>query len=635
MTPTVLSDLLVATLPVAVFLNLAVQRIHAQGRPTTSAQWTFVTAVDALVVGLMLWKAKRLRLARHQANTPIASYRLSNEAIAVGLIILAHVGAKAPYWDLAPRWDASTYFAWIADSTSKLNLAPLALANDFRLAGHPSHAYGLYLAIGQMLFPWSHTVANIQNLALSVLGIYAFWQLLRGIGATWNVHLRTLLTLAFAFNPLYFGVTLQPNSDIPVTVFLLVVLASFVHRRLVWFGFGGLCLCFSKEPGVLAYGLLLLLIAVLFAVPRAESIAHLSIDFDELVSFSHKPLVALHRGPRALTRSLLVLTVAVLPLVVFLAYYLALPKASWTSSTSIWNDSGFLCFGLSSRMFRTVLGEALLMNFNWIPTCVILAYVAKRQIFGPTPAGYSSTIHADRMLRIISLLFLVYLLVHCLYINFLNARYVLPLVPLWLIIAGYALYHLTATHQVRLAGTAAFAALSVAQIWYALDPVSNRFWSTFKIGDRTVLHVGGDIKTDTQGKADGLVYNAQFAALERLYARVNHHYLSREPNPILLFGSSHFWMLFYCLDPLRVDPATLDFSAHPEHARIGQAAVDELSPTRVFPYAVYVAMPWVEDTTASLQKIKRFYDVTGKTRVSYGDYYLDTYELVQLANPAP
>jgi hypothetical protein len=636
MIPTALLDSIGVLLPVAIFLNLAAYRLRATVHPVTPTQWVVVAGIDVLLIGVILWTLRKAwfqRRRRHATVIP-AARRCSPEAIGAGLIVLGHLAARAPYWDLVPRWDGASYYQWIANSTRDLDLSLIRLATLFRVADHPSHAYGLYLAIGQLLLPFNHVIANVQNTALAALGIYAFWLLLRRLCSAWSANLRLLLTLIFAFNPLYFGVSLTPNADLPVTVFLIVVLASYAYDRLIWFGFAGLCLCFSKEPGLLAYGLLLMLLVLFWAIPRAKSLAHLVIDFDELVSFSDRLLIPLQRGPRAIVRSAMVVLVAMFPLAVFLAYHQALPKASWATSVSTWKDTGFLCFGLNSRMFRTVLGEALLLNFAWIPTLLVMASIAKGQIWSDR-VGEPNSMDERAMVRVLACLFVAYLLVHCLYINYLNPRYVLALVPLWLILAGYSLRRLIDSERIRIAGCSVFAALSVAQTWYALDPVSNGYWTTFKIGDRTALHVGGDVPADLQGKADGFVYNAQFAALERLYRGVNHYYLRRRPQPVLFFGSSHYWMIFYCLDPVRIDPATLEFTTNPADSRIGLIGIDELTPEHRFPFAVYVALPWIEDPTVSLQKVGKYYDVVGTHRIWYGAYYLDTYDLQRRPDAAP
>jgi hypothetical protein len=626
MNPTVLTDLLGVLSAIAMLLDLAVYGMSTTHRKVAGPEIAVIALVNLVVIGLAVGKLWQLRAAHRSGQRVMTFPRRELEAWGGWIAVIAHVLAKLQYLNLVPRWDSGTYYGEVLRATSTFELSLKNLAATFRLAGHPSHAYGMYLAMGQILFPLNHYVMNAQNLVLSGVGIYCFWLIVRLLLPEFTATLRLIVTLAFAFNPLFFGGSLSPNADLSVAVCLLATLAAFLHHRPILFSFAGLCLTFSKEPGTFLYALLLGLIFVFYALGRAKSLRHLVFGLDALLTFPPAPQPVPERGYKALLATLRIVALAVFPLIVFYGYHSSVPSVSWSSSARIWNDSGVLCFGLSSIMIRNVLYEALVLNFGWLPTLLVIAYIAKSQIW----SDRKETLEDDgrgAILRVCVYLFALYLLLHCIYINYLNPRYVLALMPLGLIIAGYALSRLVQRAKPRLALASLFVVLCTVQTWRAFDPVSRHLWGTFKIGSHELIQIGGDL----QGKADGMAYNAQFTAIERLYRAVNYWALTKNPQTVLLVGSTHYWLIYYNLGTLRVDEKTKTYTTK-QKGTLGISLIGMDDPRAAHPYepAVYIAMPWVEDVSLSLEKLRRFYDVDKAQRISYGGYYVDVYPLSRL-----
>jgi hypothetical protein len=623
-------ELLVPLTAAAAFLDSVAFAFHKAHRVITPTQLSVIVLTNLCWLFTVAFVVRRaiqnLRAKRVSAVGIRAALRSTLMAL---FPVLAFVAAKLPYYDLVPRWDAGTYFNAILEAAGRFTLAPTSLATEFRLAGHPTHAYAMYLTMGQLLRPSNHYVMNTQNLLLACVGIYCFGRVCRRLFPNLTPIQHALITLAFAFNPLYFGASMHTNADLPVAVFLLVVLAAFLSNRLVLFSFGGLCLCFSKEPGTLAYALLLFLLFALYAFPRVQTPSQLLFDLDELLEFPRRRLEPLSRGPKSIFRSAAVMLAASIPLLVFYVYHKSLPQERWASSTSIWNDDGFLCFGLRTMVFKTVLIEGLVMNFAWIPTLSIVAYFAWQQFTRRTTRV--ATDGTSAVLRAMLGLLVVYLLVHCLYINFLNPRYVLGFTPLLILLGAAAFHRLVQRRMIQIGSIATFLGLSVWQTWRAVDPISNALWGTFDIGSHPVLHVNGDTPGDLQGKADGMVYNAQFAAIERLYRNVNRWVFAQPKIPVVLMGTSHYWLLYYNLGTLRVTAKSHELTTSQKGSLgISMITLDAVNPSAPYDPAVYVALPWVEDVGTSLAKLSRVYRIKNVHRIHDGGYFVDVYELEKL-----
>jgi len=185
---------------------------------------------------------------------------------------------------------------------------------------------------------------------------------------------------------------------------------------------------------------------------------------------------------------------------------------------------------------------------------------------------------------------------------------------------------LIASTRARTAVLAVFFALGFAQIWASLDPVGNAIWGTFTIGDRKVML----IQRGLQGQADGMVFNAQHQAVSRLYTRLNKLVFAGGQRPTLIFGIDHAWVVNFAHSGLRLDERTAEYTYRargsfvPDTRTIGQ--IDwATAPAQ----AVYVALPWLENPTVTLQKLRRIYRVNGEKVIADGGYFITAYELAR------
>ena len=608
-------DLAVCLLLAAIFFDLAVGAVIVRGLAIPGGWWL------GLVVGHVALAAAWWRgFVRKDARAELRGIVPQRFYLSLPLLITAaHVVAKLPYLGAVPRWSTGIYYAELVRAVVTLDFFAHDLATTYRLGNHPSHAYSMYLAVGQILAAgWSRAglptpaalsygIANVQDLLLAAAGVWCFWLLVARLFPALPRAQAVLLTLCFAFNPLVFALGLGPNTDLPITVALIVALMAFAMDRPALVAFAGLWMCFSKESGALMYAELWGLLVALYVVQRF--------------------------GPPwgKLDVSLLVRRVLVplLPLVVYAVYLRSTSPLVWVERSTALNDKAdpvlSPAFGLSWFQLETGLVSALLHNWNWIPTLAVVALLAKRQMW-PRIAPRLTEEHTASLLRAIAWLFAFGVAFACLYIKDNHPRYYAPLIPLMLILFYYALSELVASTRVRTAVLAMFFAVGFGQIWASLDPVGNAIWGTFAIGDRKVMF----IQRGLQGQADGMVFNAQHQAVSRLYTRLNKEVFAGGQRPTLIFGIDHHWVVNYAEWGLRLDERTAEYtykargSFAPDRRTIGQ-----IDATTAPAHAVYVALPWLENPTVTLEKLQQFYRLTGEKVIADGGYFITAYELAR------
>ena len=578
-------DLAVAAIPIVLFAAVSAMR-----RPASSMVIFAVCA--AIACGLTLARAA----TRGRLTAAIESLKVvlqSREAWLVAAVLLAHAVCKLPFVGLVPRWDSGQYAVMLFTAMDTYSGTLASFFSDFRFAGHPSHAMGLYWAIGQFIAPFGYSIINAQNLLLSLFAIGCFAWLVRALFPTHAMLDRILLVASYAFQPLFFACGLGPNVDLGICSFLTFALAAYANARPGLFTMAGFYLCFSKETGFLLYGGLVVLAGV----------AHL---------LNRRPITPRDRG---------VAWLACLPLAAYLLFHFLAAPSSWTEKALDWNNASFLTFGYHTKTFFTVLAEGLVLNFLWIPTLFWLA-LGLLHLTGRR-AGVSPT-----LVRIAAILFAGFLAVNCLYINYLNPRYLLGLVPLSLVLFGHALHAVVADARARLLVLSAFVLLSFGQVWVTIDPVSRLVFGTMDIGAGSLLAIdrGG------QSIVDGQVYNAQFAGIARIYERLNSRIFRDGRRPIVLVGLNHAYAYYY--NCCWVNDRTFRYTYHAERGfQPLLTAVEKLTPENAPASAVYAAMPWLEDTQKTLEQVERLYRVEDRFVLEKRGYRVTVYELARIEQP--
>ena len=156
----------------------------------------------------------------------------------------------APHLGFVPLWDSSEYFDHCLLPAIR-DLRPLEL----NCWGHPSMGYMGILAVPQLFFGPSATVLNLTNALLGAASIWGVFAILRAVYPECPSRDRCLLTALYAFWPAVAASCLNMSSDFGVLVFSVITVAFLLRDEMSRAAIAGLFLVFSKESGLLLYGL--------------------------------------------------------------------------------------------------------------------------------------------------------------------------------------------------------------------------------------------------------------------------------------------------------------------------------------------------------------------------------------------
>ena len=431
-----------------------------------------------------------------KANGRRAAAILSQQSLAWLVLALAAVAAMAlvsRHLGYIPMWDGRAY-AECAVEASLHGLAPFYL----RCWGHASHLYLGLLAISQ-LFDTGNPIALIAvNAIILAVGVAGFHRLTRVVfpGDGPRVD-RALLSAVFMVQPPLLASVLQPGLDLPVLVGAIWTIALLIERRWAWTAVVGTAMMFSKETGVMLYGLFLGCWGLWSVRGPADKL-------------------------RARWEELRAAWPVVIPLVVFGAY-ITFYKISRPGQPAMWTagiDTPLVRQFLVPRVdvyLVSYLALVFVLNFAWLPSAWLIADGVVGAIGLIRRQPRRSIAGADvRVLAFITLLFIATIYALTRFVTFSNVRYLLPAMPLLLIASSAALVRLLPRVQPRRLALVTYALLLVVSAERTVDPLSRRLWGTFPFGSHEMLRMASMTRECCGVGRDQLVYSLEFTRLHEV-----------------------------------------------------------------------------------------------------------------------
>ncbi len=199
----------------------------------------------ALNVSLVIWLANALRgRSGKRAARGVWRRYMPLWVICAAFVLLFLLNHRV--WFLV---DSKTYASDIAVRAGTWNFRFTDL-QPLQPAGHLCQAYSIPLMIGEFLAPGFGVGQRVVSCLLSIAAIIAFYFVAEKI---WGREKRlrcALLTVIFAFAPLFYGISHLISTDFPLLVyFTLLLAAAFYDIKFLKF-ISILAVCYSKENGV-------------------------------------------------------------------------------------------------------------------------------------------------------------------------------------------------------------------------------------------------------------------------------------------------------------------------------------------------------------------------------------------------
>jgi len=409
------------------------------------------------------------------------------------ILLLAAVAAVAlivPHLGYIPMWDGRAY-AECAVEASLHDLAPFYL----RCWGHASQFYLGLLAISQLFDRGNAASLIVVNAIILAIGAVGFHRLTRVVFPDDAQRVdRAILSAVFVLQPPLLASVLQPGLDLPVIVGAVWIIALLIERRWVWIAAIGTAMVFSKETGVMLYGLF-------------------------LGCWTLWSVRTWGGRPGGRWRELSKAWPIAIPLAAFgayLAFYMIFrpgQPAMWTAGI----DTPLLRQFLVPRVdayLASYLALVFVLNFAWLPSTWLIGDAVVGAIGLIRRRPRRTVAGADvRVLAFITLLFIATVYALTRFLTFSNVRYLLPAMPLLLVASYAALVRLLPAARPRRLALVTYALLLVVSAERTVDPISRRLWGTFPFGSHQMLRMASVTGECCGIGRDQLVYSLEFTRL--------------------------------------------------------------------------------------------------------------------------
>jgi hypothetical protein len=531
----------------------------------------------------------------------------------------------ASLWDLRviPMCDNGAYFKSILDAVQRFDFVPGEGLQAMKLFGHPAYAYAATMMLGQFMAFADFAVANLQARILEVVGILAFagivGHLFPGEGRRLE---RLLLTALFTFFPLVYGVSLTISPDHAVLVFFCLTIYCYLEGYAILTVASGLMLCFSKEAGALLYASLCL---GLFAA---------------LLPFRSRQAPP----PRRLTylRSIGESAYLGIPALLFVLY-LALDGQLWKfKSLQDLLQGPLTSSGLDASTVYDKTVQLFLANFNWLVWGLIAAGVALalyrwvRRRF-----RVAAWTERDVWLVVLGISLLPFLMINYKYVTWNNARYIVPVSLVEVILLGRGLESLWLNSRTRLGTLAVCLVILGASSFRTFDPLLNRLFPTFWLGDHRMSFYNSQITL-----CDLTLYNREYVYLNRLFDRFLHETgMDPQRDKLVFFAANYLadhnitylWTGQEWTGTIYVDPHSGTRTYDPRGTLPLQALVfsgTNVAESSLPAHAYTVSLFWRRGLeTYSESNLERYYRIVRTIRVEEDGYWLEGFELALKSGP--
>lgn len=411
-----------------------------------------------------------------------ASSLLKSTAIAVGALVIM----LWPYRSLVPMWDGWIY------SDCLIDMPGIA----FRCAGHPALAWTAPMSLGKVWTSPDMIATFAPSLLLAVVAICGWARMVQKVlaGPSSAAALeRGALVIACAVNPGILSTVLQPNVDMAVLAWGMWLFDGIAGDSILQTIIAGTLLCFSKETGVIIYGVG----ALVLLASRAKH--------------------------RRVYRDALLLAV---PVAIFVATVF-LPKLLTTGdSQTIWGVSGksgmqtlihgFQPLNLISRHLLNYVLLVTVLQFQWIATlaCVLGIVVLVRT----HRLTWLDALPVTPGRRVLLTAGLSYAAITT-FRTYSNLRYFALFLPFVWLAALVIARRIGIAPRMRVLAVALSIPCLIVSAWWSVDPVSRVVFGTFPLGRDRMFDMTS-ISHDCCGHGmDPLVYSLQYTALSRVQDR--------------------------------------------------------------------------------------------------------------------
>ena len=430
-------------------------------------------------------------IVRYHKGVKIKKWFSENAVIL--LIILSFAVMSIEVIDAWLMWDARIFYSApfggndVRTIIKNFDADFMGTYNLF-LGSHASIGYTLWIVLFQ-LFKEGTSSLQIADIVLAGISIFAFYQILRKIlGDRFGNGILALATIPYAFSPFVLGMIGDFNLDSATMYFMVIFLACLMYHFEALELIFAFCFCFSKEPAIIYYTFYIIAKVV------CEYLYSNSFNLLKLMKFGFGNIKNY---------------IYALPVVLWKVLSSLNDSGGWgDTSTSLWGNEGFNCFGISPNVISMKLKQIALLNFNWIfwGTIIlsIIIYVVRK-----------SRVDKQVSVNMYPICFMgaVIIVFGCLYVTWTHARYIAPLIPIIYLVAIVIVATICLKKEVFYIWSTILSILLLLQSFDTIDPVMKKAFHSVVIGNTKINSMqleGNQRISDDKLIMDSIVYNRQY-----------------------------------------------------------------------------------------------------------------------------
>ncbi len=511
-----------------------------------------------------------------------------------------------------PIWDGHQYFQSLINAVNKV---PFSVYN-FNLENHNTAGYFLIQGLFQLLDLGNYQIAQLVNVGMVAMAAFMFFKIIQSMEykEISSVEL-VLMTLVFAFDPLFVAGAININPDFATLVFFIASLYSLLYLKKRYFLLFGLLLSFTKEFGAVLY----VILAFLWIV---------------LINRNH---------PKRLINALMFMFPPTLVVFFFIYKKFFKYEGYYTNYTLGSTLKKVLVFTPDKSVY-TKLIQIFIINFHWILLLLILFHGLKLIFSFITKKN--SIINFDdkekyvfKIKIVLTFCFIGFTFASIQYREWSSPRYIAPTLFFVIFFGFLSLRGLIKSGRIRVSILVVILICFTGQIYYSIDPVGNSILGTFNFGKHKMMRITsltGEGACKVSGR-DQIIYNTQYTMIDKLMAEIFRNGLLKEN--IVLF--SHFDNFYYEVAPW--DPVSFKrtYRAPPHYYAPQRMYIYTTFPSKTYfkeqlmkiekdkwpQRAYYINFPWCEDEMIELAVLNEFFIQEKSDIVELNGYQLKVYQM--------
>ena len=365
------------------------------------------------------------------------------------LLIFFIIIQYLPVFSFLFKSDSNTYYATLVENTGTWDFN-IKNIDSFQLGYHATYGYSIFAFIGNSIISKFGIGIRLVNLFFIIITVMRFNDIIKKLFNDRSKIFYFSLCGLFAFNPLILGLEQEISIDFPMLCFFILFLWAYIYQKNIYMVFYSMCLCFSKEIGIvflLGFSGGIVLYRIILNIIQKE-----------------KTVKILKSNELRVLYSILIFIINLLTFSI------------WGAHTSDIKTKNNLInsFHFNFKYIIIKIKQMFIFNFQWVVVLIIILGLI---------LGIKNRIKIKEIDCGIIFSFLSFLIFQLSYFTYTHYRYLIPMAFFTAIFLGYILNWKFEKEFIRIIILFFCMTLFTIQSYFFVDPISNNIFKKIKTGN--------------------------------------------------------------------------------------------------------------------------------------------------------